>query len=183
MEIEGNVVTATSEGPTLEDVLDCADTLAVDPSDLIGLLARLWRAKRELVSQHAEVEDLTDKQLDGLACIRCGNHALPMIPAGFGPRGQLFKCAGHSCPYDWCENMHDRVFGTETHTKEFVRGAVRFDFVLDEHPDAKARTYINWTDMFEMEFTPDNLDDLNTLAADIIVGKAAFEQFVEEVSK
>ncbi len=38
---------------------------------------------------------LTDRQIDGYACIRCGDEPIRMIPVGFGPRGQLFECATH----------------------------------------------------------------------------------------
>jgi hypothetical protein len=36
---------------------------------------------------------LSDMQLDGLACIVCGRgeDEQPMRPAGFGPRGQVFR--------------------------------------------------------------------------------------------
>ena len=37
-------------------------------------------------------DGLNDMQLDGLACIVCGRaDARPLQPAGFGPRGQVFR--------------------------------------------------------------------------------------------
>lgn len=88
------------------------------------------------------------------------------------------------CPYDWCEEDHTHGASVSgLHSKLFERAGIRFDFVLDEQPDAHTRTYINWTDCFEEEFAPTDLGRLNDIAAAIIVGKAAFEQFVEEVSK
>ncbi|MFD8558219.1 hypothetical protein ACFV1N_13140 [Streptosporangium canum] len=39
----------------------------------------------------------TRDQLDGVACIRCGRTDTPMVPAGSGPRGQLFTCSP-TCP-------------------------------------------------------------------------------------
>lgn len=38
------------------------------------------------------MSDLTDAQLDGLACVVCGSFDRPMVPVGVGPRGQLFAC-------------------------------------------------------------------------------------------
>lgn len=91
------------------------------------------------------------------------------------------------CPYPWCEAEHDILDtgcgGSDLHNKVFERAGIRFDFVLDERPDAPARTYINWTDCFEAEFTPDQLGRINDIAAALIVGKAAFEQFVQEVTE
>lgn len=34
-----------------------------------------------------------DRVIDGLACARCGAEPATMIPDGYGPRGQLFRCA------------------------------------------------------------------------------------------
>ena len=46
--------------------------------------------------------DLTDAQLDGLACAVCGADltapGTKSAPAGHGPRGQLFTCTGHGEP-------------------------------------------------------------------------------------
>jgi hypothetical protein len=41
------------------------------------------------------MSDLTDAQLDGLACVVCGSFDRPMVPVGNGPRGQLFACVEH----------------------------------------------------------------------------------------
>ncbi|REJ06281.1 hypothetical protein DY023_06530 [Microbacterium bovistercoris] len=87
------------------------------------------------------------------------------------------------CAYGWCEEDHDDCTGNpDIHSRSFTRGGIRFDFVLDERPDAPARTYINWMDMFEEEFTPEQLGRINEIAAALIVGKAAFEQFVQQVA-
>jgi hypothetical protein len=44
---------------------------------------------------------LSDRQLDGMACIKCGKDFEPgsrSVPAGCGDRGQLFLCAdGWGC--------------------------------------------------------------------------------------
>ncbi|MEV4180151.1 hypothetical protein AB0J28_01730, partial [Streptosporangium canum] len=40
---------------------------------------------------------LTDAQLDGIACVRCGATNPPMVPTGHGPRGQMFACSP-ACP-------------------------------------------------------------------------------------
>lgn len=37
----------------------------------------------------------TDAQLDGYACIDCGEQGDVMVPAGEGPRGQLFRHESH----------------------------------------------------------------------------------------
>lgn len=39
---------------------------------------------------------MTDRQLDGFACVVCGDESAPQVPVRFGPRGQLFKCSLHS---------------------------------------------------------------------------------------
>ena len=39
---------------------------------------------------------LTDRQLDGLACVECGEEYAPMQPIAHGPRGQLFRCSTHT---------------------------------------------------------------------------------------
>lgn len=36
---------------------------------------------------------MNDRQIDGFACAVCGGEPEVMVPAGFGPRGQLFECA------------------------------------------------------------------------------------------
>ncbi|MGB3375049.1 MAG: hypothetical protein WBA87_07920 [Microbacterium sp.] len=40
--------------------------------------------------------ELTAVQLDGIACVVCGAERAPQVPAGHGPRGQLFRCVSHS---------------------------------------------------------------------------------------
>lgn len=39
---------------------------------------------------------MTAAQLDGVACVVCGREDAPQVPAGQGPRGQVFQCAAHS---------------------------------------------------------------------------------------
>jgi hypothetical protein len=48
----------------------------------------------------AELPDhtYTDAQLDGFACIDCGEQGGAMVPAGEGPRGQLFRHRSHQYP-------------------------------------------------------------------------------------
>ena len=55
------------------------------------------------------LEDLSDDELNGLACVGCGRRGDPMVPVAQGPRGQLFACE-HGCgqgpgytepPLDW----------------------------------------------------------------------------------
>jgi hypothetical protein len=41
-------------------------------------------------------QSYTDAQLDGYACIKCGERGGVMVPAGDGPRGQLFQ--HETCP-------------------------------------------------------------------------------------
>ena len=41
----------------------------------------------------SESANLTDSQLDGLACCECGREDGPMVPSGSGSRGQLFRHA------------------------------------------------------------------------------------------
>lgn len=46
-----------------------------------------------------EEHGVTDAQLDGWACIKCGIDLRTVpesVPAGFGPRGQLFVCPEHA---------------------------------------------------------------------------------------
>lgn len=43
----------------------------------------------------ADLSALSDDQLDGVACIVCGNDSAPQIPVGIGPRGQIFACELH----------------------------------------------------------------------------------------
>lgn len=38
-----------------------------------------------------------DRRLDGFTCIWCGRAPAAMVPAGIGPRGQVFACDG-GCP-------------------------------------------------------------------------------------
>lgn len=89
-----------------------------------------------------------------------------------------------TCQYDWCAFEHSEFAGTaDIHIREFRHGPVEFDFVLDDGADAEARTYISWTTIIEEEFAGDRLQEINDYAAALIVGKAAFDRFVEEVSK
>lgn len=40
---------------------------------------------------------LTDRQLDGVACVVCSDEDTPMRPLpGWGPHGQLFRCSAHA---------------------------------------------------------------------------------------
>ncbi len=88
------------------------------------------------------------------------------------------------CPeHDWCDINHADPANTPgLHRKTFERGAVRFDFFVDDLDDDNP-VYLSWCDSFDEEFTPATLYELNTLAASIIVGKAAFELFVAEVTQ
>lgn len=45
-------------------------------------------------------ERMTDRQLDGYACVVCGAEPSRMVPVGFGTRGQLFECADAHQPVD-----------------------------------------------------------------------------------
>lgn len=90
----------------------------------------------------------------------------------------------HCTEHDWCD-MGDGSGGHADfpgmHRKPFHRGPLRLDFIVDNEEDGG--TYISWNDTIDITFGPDDLGRLNTIAADLIVAKAAFEQFVEEVSK
>ncbi|MEV7007556.1 hypothetical protein [Streptosporangium sp. NPDC051022] len=46
----------------------------------------------------ADIIALSDAQLDGIACVRCGDTGAPMVPAGHAERGQLFECTRHREP-------------------------------------------------------------------------------------
>lgn len=89
-----------------------------------------------------------------------------------------------SCAYGWCD-MGDDAGGHADfpgmHRKRFHRGPLRLDFIVDNEEDGG--TYISWNDTIDITFGPDDLGRLNSIAADLIVAKAAFDQFVEEVSK
>lgn len=54
-------------------------------------LSALYEARRIAY----EVPRLSERQLDGFACIVCGSEVEPQRPVGHGPRGQLFECVSH----------------------------------------------------------------------------------------
>ncbi len=82
------------------------------------------------VQAPANIVALTDDQLDGVACVRCGGTGAPMVPAGFGERGQVFECTHHddtpTCP-TWCDAEHNAVnveHVSDQHVQETPRGDV-----------------------------------------------------------
>jgi hypothetical protein len=65
-------------------VVDCDDTACLEHSALHPF----------------DVTGLSDRQLDGWACVRCGDEVAPMVPIGWGARGRLFECAAHTAAVD-----------------------------------------------------------------------------------
>lgn len=45
--------------------------------------------------QSIEPGQLTARQVDGIACVVCGDEHAVMEPFGAGPHGQLFRCTSH----------------------------------------------------------------------------------------
>jgi hypothetical protein len=58
---------------------------------------RLEEAGERFLSVAAR-QHLTDAQVDGHACVLCGATPDAMVPAGWGPAGQMFACANACKP-------------------------------------------------------------------------------------
>jgi hypothetical protein len=57
---------------------------------------------RQALTKHMPRE--ADRRLDGLACAVCGREHGPMVPAGYGPVGQLFvhpECVEELAECEW----------------------------------------------------------------------------------
>ena len=65
-------------------VIDCDDTACLEHSALHPF----------------DVSTLSDRQLGGYGCVRCGAELNPMVPVGWTSRGQLFECAAHTAAVD-----------------------------------------------------------------------------------
>lgn len=48
--------------------------------------------RKALIDGATFIEDRSPEQLDGLACVFCGAPDREMVPCGWGPKGQLFRC-------------------------------------------------------------------------------------------
>lgn len=83
-----------------------------------------------------------------------------------------------SCAHAWCDVNHVEAPGL--HIREWVRGRVRLDFVLEEKT---GETSISWVDVLDLSFTSDQLEGVDEIAAALIAGRAEFEVFAAEVTR